>query len=153
MTYNVVIMLYKRTRHKNYCIFKFMRRNPAFFVIWKPLSCHECMLLFFRANKKRDFKHRRVKKPDRNTAWIKHNRDYAESQYARLTVGVIPRCQYTKHFSESWANSVWTVWFENQVQLSFKYFIVNCHPNIWGSQFISTRIRFWKLSSIFPSGN
>lgn len=51
-----LIMLYKRTRHKNYCIFKCMRRNPAFFfcdlrtaiVSWMHAS-------FFRANKKRDF--------------------------------------------------------------------------------------------------
>lgn len=107
---------------------------------------------FFQSKQKARFSAQKGEKSDRNTAWIKNIGDYAESQYARLTVGVIPRCQYTKHFSESWANSVWTVWFENQVQLSFKS-SVNCHPNIWGSQFISTRIRFWKLSSIFPSGN
>lgn len=132
--------------------FQIHEEKPCIFCDLKTAIVSWMHASFFRANKKRDFKHRRVKKPDRNTAWIKHNRDYAESQYARLTVGVIPRCQYTKHFSESWANSVWTVWFENQVQLSFKS-SVNCHPNIWGSQFISSRIRFWKLSSIFPSGN
>lgn len=153
MTYNVVIMLYKRTRHKNYCIFKCMRRNPAFFFLWfenRYRVMNACF--FFQSKQKARFSAQKGEKSYRNTAWIKNIGDYAESQYARLTVGVIPRCQYTKHFSESWANSVWTVWFENQVQLSFKS-LVNCHPNIWGSQFISTRIRFWKLSSIFPSGN
>lgn len=151
MTYNV-IMLYKRTQHKNYCIFKFMRRNPAFFSDLRTAIVSWMHASFFQSKQKARFSAQKGEKSDRNTAWIKNIGDYAESQYARLTVGVIPRCQYTKHFSESWANSVWTVWFENQVQLSFKS-LVNRHPNIWGSQFISTRIRFWKLSSIFPSGN
>lgn len=75
---------------------------------------------FFQSKQKARFSAQKGEKSYRNTAWIKNIGDYAESQYARLTVGVIPRCQYTKHFSESWANSVWTVWFENQVQLSFK---------------------------------
>lgn len=38
--------------------------------------------------------------------------DFAQGQYARQTVGIISWCRYTKNFSDSWDDSVWTVWFE-----------------------------------------
>lgn len=38
--------------------------------------------------------------------------DFAQDQYARQTVGIITWCRYTKNFSDSWGDPVWTVWFE-----------------------------------------